>query len=105
MDNLSQLHFVFEPCEGPCFHRLSLMAVIADTYLDTTGLHKGIAWINQRPLGRFWSVGPQHTLLVPAPWLHRGPNEVVFFDLLSEPSEPLKTTDKPIFDRALAHRQ
>jgi beta-galactosidase len=105
MDNLNKLHYLFGPCEGPCFHRTTLMAVITDTYLDTTGLHKGMVWINQRPLGRFWSVGPQHTLFVPAPWLHRGSNEIVFFDLLSEPSEPLKTVDKPIFDRALAHRQ
>jgi len=105
MDNVGQLHYVLEPCEGPCFKRTTLVASIADTYVDTTALHKGEVWINQRPLGRFWSIGPQHTLLVPAPWLHRGLNEIVFFDLLSEPSQPLKTTDKPIFDRALAHRE
>jgi beta-galactosidase len=100
MDNLAQLQFAFEPCEGPCFHRKTILAVAADTYLDTTGLHKGMMWINQRPLGRFWSIGPQHTLLVPGAWLHRGPNEVVFFDLQSDLTEPLKSTDKPIFDRA-----
>ena len=105
MDNVAQMHYVLEPCEGPCFKRTTFAASIADTYVDTTTLHKGMMWINQRPLGRFWSIGPQHTLFVPAPWLHRGLNEIVFFDLLSEPSQPPKTTDKPIFDRAIAHRE
>ncbi len=106
MDDLARLPFTTSPCEGPCFHRTQLNATAtADTYLNTTGLHKGVLWINQHPLGRFWSVGPQHALYLPGPWLNQGKNEVIFFDLLSDSTESLKTSDKPIFDRALAHRE
>ena len=106
MDDAGRLQFAPGPCEGPCFHRTQLDASTpADTYLDTTALHKGEVWVNQRPLGRFWSVGPQHALYLPAPWLKAGPNEIIFFDLLSDPADALKTSARPIFDRALAHRE
>jgi beta-galactosidase len=103
MDHLDKLQYNFELCDGPCFHRLTLMAVAADTYLDTTALHKGMVWVNQHPLGRFWSIGPQHALFLPAPWLRRGPNEIVFFDSMSVSGEAIKSTDKPIFDTAARH--
>ena len=45
------------------------------------GWGKGAAWINGHALGRFWNVGPQQTLYVPAPWLNIGANEVVVFTL------------------------
>ena len=105
LEDLSRLEFTSEPCQGPCFHRRQLTASEpADTYLDTTALHKGVMWVNRRPLGRFWSVGPQHALYLLAPWLKQGANEVIFFDLLSDSSESIKTSGKPIFDRA-AHRE
>jgi beta-galactosidase len=106
MNDLKGLKFTSESCEGPCFLRTQLNASApADTYIDTAALHKGEVWINQRPLGRFWSIGPQHALYLPAPWLKPGANEIILFDLLSDSSESLKTSDKPIFDRALAHRE
>jgi len=106
MDDLGRLQFTSEPCEGPCFRRTQLTAAVpADTYIDTTALHKGEVWVNERGLGRFWSVGPQHALYLPGPWLKPGRNEIIFFDLLGEPSESLKTAGEPIFDRALAHRE
>jgi beta-galactosidase len=79
------------------------MTVAADTYLDTSALHKGMVWVNQHPLGRFWSIGPQHALFLPAPWLRRGPNEIVFFDSMSVSGELIKSTDKPIFDTTSHH--
>ncbi len=106
MDDVAKVEFAQGPCDGPCFHRTQLDASApADTYLDTTALHKGEVWVNRRPLGRFWSVGPQHALYLPAPWLKAGRNEIIFFDLLSDPEDGLKTSAKPIFDRALAHRE
>src|ERR1700759_2781083 len=106
MNDLARLQFTSEPCEGPCFHRTQLKASEpADTYLDTSELHKGEVWVNQEPLGRFWSIGPQHALYLPAPWLKQGVNEVIFFDLLSDSSDSIMTSAKPIFDRALARRE
>ena len=53
----------------------------ADTFVDTRSLGKGEVFINGQPLGRFWHIGPQGTLYLPAPWLKKGENEIVVFDL------------------------
>ncbi|XP_028403991.1 beta-galactosidase-1-like protein 2 [Dendronephthya gigantea] len=52
----------------------------ADTFLDTRGWHKGVAFINGHNLGRYWKIGPQETLYVPAPWLKEGINVVLIFE-------------------------
>ena len=52
-----------------------------DTYIDMTGWEKGIVWVNGHNLGRYWNIGPQTHLYCPAPWLKKGSNEVVIFDL------------------------
>ena len=106
MNDLTGGKFDSRPCTGPCFHRRQLtISEHADTYLDFSSLHKGFVWVNQQPLGRFWSVGPQHTLYLPEPWLKQGQNEIVYFDIVSDATEDFKSVDKPIFDRALAHRE
>ena len=106
MNDLTGVKFDSRPCTGPCFHRRQLtISEHADTYLDFSSLHKGFVWVNQQPLGRFWSVGPQHTLYLPEPWLKQGQNEIVYFDIVSDATEDFKSVDKPIFDRALAHRE
>jgi beta-galactosidase len=105
MDDVARLRFRSEPCEGPCFYRTQLTAsAAADTYVDTSALHKGQLWINQRPLGRFWSIGPQRALFLPGPWLKKGSNELIFFDLIGDGTNVLKTTNKPIFELTTAQR-
>ena len=88
MDKLDGLRFLSGACEGPCFYRAAMnVPEVADTFIDTHSVHKGVAWINSRPLGRFWSVGPQFTLFTPGPWLHPGANEVILFDLMGISAE------------------
>ena len=58
----------------------------ADTFIDMSAYVKGIVWINGHNLGRYWDIGPQRRLYCPAPWLKRGRNEVLVFDLqVNEP--------------------
>jgi beta-galactosidase len=105
MDDLTTLHFLHEPCEGPCFYRTQLTARdSSDTYLDTSALQKGMAWIDRRPLGRFWSIGPQQALFLPGPWLRKGMNELIFFDLMGTSADVLKTTNAPKFGLTTAQR-
>ncbi len=105
LTDLSKLRFLREPCQGPCFYRTQLDApVVADTYLDTSDLHKGDVWINQVALGRFWSIGPQYTLFVPGPWLNKGRNEIVFFDLMGTSADVLKSTATRTFGATIAQR-
>jgi len=100
--DLTKLHFKKSTCEGPCFFRYSMTAQassagdrsLPDTFLDTHGLAKGVAFLNGRPLGRFWSVGPEFTLYTPGPWLHVGGNEILIFDLQGTAKESLKSTDR-----------
>ena len=100
MQDFGALHFTSDPCEGPCFYRTSMTvatpaagASVADTFLDTHGLSKGVVFLDARPLGRFWSVGPQFTLYAPGPWLHPGRNEITLFDLKGATAESLATID------------
>jgi len=66
----------------------------ADTFLDLEGWSKGIAFINGFNLGRYWSIGPQRRLYVPAPLLHQGHNEIVLFDLHGVQQDPSITFHK-----------
>jgi beta-galactosidase len=52
-----------------------------DTYLDMSQWEKGVVWVNGHNLGRYWKIGPQKRLYCPAPWLKKGKNEIVIFDL------------------------
>jgi beta-galactosidase len=54
---------------------------VADTYIDLSKYKKGVVWINGHNLGRYWDIGPQKRLYCPAPWLKKGVNEVMVFDL------------------------
>lgn len=74
------------------------LTAIGDTFLDTSKLGKGTVWINGHNLGRFWNVGPQQTLYVPGPWLHKGINEIVVFDMLPQAHESVEGLDHPILD-------
>lgn len=97
MDDVDRLHFLPGPCTGPCFYRTQMSVDIpADTYLDARSLHKGEMWLNTRPLGRFWSIGPQYALYAPGPWLQQGPNAIIFFDLMGVSTDQVKSVKGPI---------
>jgi beta-galactosidase len=89
----------------PAFYRAHFtVATIGDTFLDTRNLGKGVVWINGHNLGRFWSVGPQQTLYVPGPWLHKGSNEIVVFDLLLQAHESVEGLDHSILDGSVSDK-
>jgi beta-galactosidase len=72
---------------------------VGDTFLDVRQLGHGVVWINGHALGRFWDIGPQGTLYLPGPWLKKGRNEVVIFELLkNDPAPKLAGLTKPILD-------
>lgn len=71
-----------------------------DTYLNTSGWGKGVAFINGHNLGRYWpTVGPQITLYVPAPFLRVGGNDLILVELEYVPnSRKMKLQSTPILD-------
>jgi beta-galactosidase len=69
----------------------------ADAHLDLRGAGHGVAYVNGRCVGRYWSIGPQQSLYVPAPWVREGRNEVLLLDLEAIPTR-IALADGPQFD-------
>lgn len=66
---------------GPTFYRAEFdLRKTGDTWLDLSSFGKGVAFLNGHHLGKYWSIGPQQTLYVPAVWLKTGRNQLVLFD-------------------------
>lgn len=82
-DDLRLIRFGGRPADRPAnFFRGGFeLQAMGDTYLDMTGWKKGVVWVNGHNLGRYWEIGPQKRLYCPAPFLKRGKNEVIVFDL------------------------
>jgi len=53
---------------------------VGDTFLDMREWGKGIVFVNGINLGRYWKVGPQHTLYLPGCFLKKGNNDIVIFE-------------------------
>ncbi|MBV5313347.1 MAG: beta-galactosidase [Prolixibacteraceae bacterium] len=66
------------------------LAATGDTYLDVSEWEKGVVWVNGHNLGRYWNIGPQKQLYCPAPWLKKGKNEIIIFDLHQLSPKPVK---------------
>jgi len=100
MSDFHAVHFDRAPAaNGPAFYRGRFQVqTIGDTFLDVRALKKGAVWINGHPIGRYWNIGPQDTLYVPAPWLHRGSNQIVVFDLNGLEQPHLSGLTQPILD-------
>ena len=95
----SKLPFSTKPTSGPALHRGTFrLAEVGDTFLDMRGWGKGVAWMNGHNLGRYWKIGPQQTLFVPAPWLKKGANEVIVLDLEDTGSRDIAGAKDPIFE-------
>lgn len=66
----------------------------ADTYLALPGWGKGVCFINGFTLGRFWEIGPQQTLYIPAPLLKKGENRLLIIETEGKTGEAI-LTDAP----------
>jgi beta-galactosidase len=88
--------------EQPALYRGTFsLRGIGDTYLDMHGFGKGFVFINGHNLGRYWQIGPQQTLYVPAAWLKKGINEVVVFDELKGGHTELSTLNHPVLNEVV----
>ncbi|GAA4529514.1 beta-galactosidase [Brachybacterium paraconglomeratum] len=58
-----------------------------DAFLDVSGAGHGVAYVNGFCVGRYWNIGPQLTLYVPAPLVRAGRNEVLLLDLEKRPKQ------------------
>ncbi len=81
-DEPSKMPFASKAVAGAALYRgVVQLSELGDTFLDLRGWGIGAAWVNGHNLGRYWKIGPQQSLFVPAPWLKKGANEVIVLDL------------------------
>lgn len=99
MNDLSKIDFkdfkgVVE--DRPAFYKaiLEIPAESDDTFIKFPGV-KGVVWVNGHNLGRYWNIGPGSTLYVPAPFLKKGANEIIVFELEKLNRPYVNFTDKP----------
>ncbi|MCT1384486.1 beta-galactosidase [Brachybacterium sp. p3-SID1565] len=67
-----------------------------DAFLDVSHAGHGVAYVNGFCVGRYWNVGPQQSLYVPAPVIREGRNEVLLLDLEKQPTR-LALVEEHIF--------
>ena len=80
----------------PAFYRFEFeVDEPGDTFLDTEGFGKGAAFINGFNLGRFWDIGPQKRLYLPAPLMKKGRNTIIIFETEGKGSDSIYLSDTP----------
>ena len=68
-----------------------------DTFIKLDNFTKGFVTVNGFNLGRYWEIGPQRTLYLPASLLNKGENEIVIFESDGLKGKPeFELVDKPI---------
>ena len=87
------------PTSGPVYRKgMFNVSEPGDTYADMRQWGKGHVWINGRSIGKYWNIGPQQTLYVPAQWLKKGENEIVIIEELKPEQEIIQCLDHPVLD-------
>lgn len=61
-----------------------------DTFLDMSKYTKGYLWVNGHNMGRYWNIGPQLRLYVPATVLRSGKNQIDILDLVETEPQPVR---------------
>ena len=80
----------------PAFYRFDFnVDKPSDTFLDIDGFGKGCAFINGFHLGRFWEIGPQRRLYLPAPLLKKGRNTIILFETEGKATDTIYLADTP----------
>lgn len=88
-----------EPAFYAGYFSIDKVGHVKDTFLSFRGWGKGIAFVNEFNIGRYWPMmGPQCNLYVPAPVLQQGENIVVVLELESpDPELVIHSVDQPDF--------
>ena len=97
LDNIEKVDFSKEYKEGlPGFYHFTVdIDETADTFLDFEGWGKGCVFVNGFNIGRFWEIGPQKRLYIPAPLLKKGENEIIVFETEGKTRDTIVLKDEP----------
>ena len=97
MEDLSGLDFTRPHKDGtPGFYEFHFEArELCDTFLDLSGWGKGCVLVNGFNIGRFWEIGPQRRLYIPAPLLKKGSNTIQIFETEGKAPGVISLCDEP----------
>ncbi len=97
LDNVDKVDFSKDYIDGtPAFHKFTFeVDEPCDTFLDFEGWGKGCAFLNGFNLGRYWEIGPQKRLYIPAPLLKKGTNEIIMFETEGKYRDTIVLRDEP----------
>ena len=97
LDHVEQVNFAGAYLPGtPAFYRFTFQVEEkGDTFLDFAGWGKGCAFVNGFNIGRFWEIGPQRRLYIPAPLLKEGENEIILFETEGKAAESIALRGEP----------
>lgn len=68
-----------------------------DTFLNMEDFGKGIVLVNGFNIGRFWEIGPTHSLYIPKGLFKEGENEITIFETEGTWSETINFEHEPKF--------
>ena len=103
MDNLENLAWEANDDsiqeKSPAFFKanLKLDGEPCDTYIYPKDWHKGFITVNGFNIGRYWNIGPQYSLYIPAPLLKKSDNEIIIFEE-EKPGKEIHFSEKLITD-------
>lgn len=81
----------------PAFYKFKFNAEKkADTFIELDGFGKGGVFINGFNIGRFWEIGPQKRLYIPAPLLREGSNEIIVFETEGKAGKNISLKKSPM---------
>jgi beta-galactosidase len=95
-----QLDSTYEPEKVPSFYFANFsIDRERDTYIDMSDWKKGIVYVNNVNLGRYWEIGPQQTLYLPSSVLRKGKNSLIIFEHYEVEDLSIEFVKKPFFGK------
>lgn len=96
MNNFAQIDFNKEWQPGKlAFYLFEFeLEQVGDTFIDMTGWRKGFVEVNGFNIGRFWEVGPQTRLYIPATLLKKD-NRIIIFETEGQYQEQNTLSKQP----------
>lgn len=82
----------------PSFYRYEFnLDEVGDCFIDLSKFGKGVVFVNQTNIGRFWEVGPTLSLYIPSGFLNVGRNEIVIFETEGTYQPEINLVKAPVY--------
>ncbi|MGM0125137.1 beta-galactosidase [Enterococcus sp. AZ194] len=90
----------------PSFYQYQFrLEEVKDTFLDVSHFGKGVVFVNQKNIGRFWEVGPTLSLYIPHGLLNKGENELIIFETEGIYQPTISLRKQPVFKKNLLNEE